>query len=65
LAHCENRGKLRIVRLPYVGAWASKQLAALRKKLAAPLSQPASRRKQNSAAHAAAAARREVPGLLA
>jgi len=64
MAQCEKQGKLRIIRLPFVGPWASRQLKVLRRKLATPLARPASKRRPDSATHAAAAARREV-GLLA
>jgi len=64
MAQCEKQGKLRIIRLPFVGPWASRQLKVLRRKLATPLARPASKRRPDSATHAAAAARREV-GLIA
>lgn len=37
LAQCESRGKLRVVRLPFIGPWASKKLLLLRRRLADPL----------------------------
>lgn len=54
IAHCERKGRIRIVRLPFIGPWASKYLLLLRKRLAAPLGRHSRGQSAQEAARTAA-----------